>query len=175
MLAYGFDAAERDGVLRFAMRGARVAAVVGADDLAEADGLAGVEITRAPAPELVGRVRLSHVAAGGDHATATAEATLPGQSQTTVSDSELPLVLTRGEGLDVAERWLAESGVARDRLRLALPPSQARLAAITRLPAHRSRDRRSADRRAAAAAPRARPAPPRRRASPRRTRNVRRA
>lgn len=127
MLAYGFDAAERDGVLRFAMRGARVAAVVGADDLAEADGLAGVEITRAPSPELVGRVRLSHVAAGGDHATATAEATLPGQSQTTVSDSELPLVLTRGEGLDVAERWLAESGVARDRLRLALPPSKARL------------------------------------------------
>ena len=70
------------------------------------------------------RIRVTQ---GGDHAAATAEATLPGQHQATVSDSEVPLVLTRGEGLDVAERWLAESGVARDRLRLALPPSRAQL------------------------------------------------
>ncbi|MBV0891943.1 glycoside hydrolase/phage tail family protein [Paracoccus sp. Z118] len=127
MLAYGFDGAERDGVLRFFMRTGRVAANVGADDLAAAEGLAGVEITRAPSPELVGRVRLSHIAAGGDHATATAEALLPGQDQAVASDSELPLVLARGEGLDVAERWLAEAGVTRDRLRLALPPSRAEL------------------------------------------------
>jgi hypothetical protein len=36
----------------------------------------------------------------------------------------LPLALTRGEGRQIAERWLSEARVARDRLRFALPPSR---------------------------------------------------
>ncbi len=109
------------------MRDARVVAEIGPDDLASADGLAGVEVTRAATPELVGRVRISHVEAGADYAACTAEAMLPGDGQSTVSDSDMALSLTRGEGRAIAERWLAEAGVARDRARLALPPSWADL------------------------------------------------
>ncbi|WP_299358158.1 glycoside hydrolase/phage tail family protein [uncultured Paracoccus sp.] len=127
MLAHGFDAVERDGVLRFVMRDASVTAEVGPDDLALAEELAGVEITRAPSAELAGRIRVSHVEAGADYGSCTAEALLPHEDQTTASDSELTMSMTRDEGLAVAERWLAETGAARDRLRLALPPSLADL------------------------------------------------
>ena len=38
---------------------------------------AGIEITRAPSAELAGRVRVSHVEAGADYGSCTAEALLP--------------------------------------------------------------------------------------------------
>ncbi|AVI58281.1 host specificity protein [Paracoccus yeei] len=123
MLAYGFDALERDGVLRFAMRDARVDASLGPDDMATTDELAQVEIGRAAEAEVPGRVRLTHVEAGGDYAVRTAETTMPGGEFLAVSDSELPMALTRAEGLAMAERWISESVIARDTARFALPPS----------------------------------------------------
>lgn len=127
MLAHGFDAVERDGVLSFRMRAGRIDAVIGLDDLARAEDLSGAESTRAPEAELVGRVRISHVEAGADYATATVEAMLPDAAGQVVSDSDLPMLMTRAEARSVAQRWLAEAGVARDTLRLALPPSHGAL------------------------------------------------
>ncbi|WP_112872704.1 baseplate multidomain protein megatron [Paracoccus endophyticus] len=124
MLAHGFDAVERDGVLAFVMRAGRVTAELGPADLALTDDLRGLEISRAPDPELVGRVRVSHVEAGADYTVRTAETMLPDASAATVSDSDLPMSLTRAEGHAIAARWLAEAGVARDSARLALPPSR---------------------------------------------------
>nr|HRO16435.1 glycoside hydrolase/phage tail family protein [Paracoccus sp. (in: a-proteobacteria)] len=72
MLAHGFDAVERDGVLAFVMRDGRVDTEVAAGEMALADDLAGVEITRAADPELPGRIRVSHVEAGADYETRTA-------------------------------------------------------------------------------------------------------
>ncbi len=123
MLAHGFDAVERDGVLRFVMRGARVDAELGPEDMALAEEVEAVEISRAADAEMVGRIRLTHVEAGGDYAARTAETVMPGAEFLAVSDSELAMALTRGEGRALAERWLSEAAVARDAVRFALPPS----------------------------------------------------
>ncbi|KGJ04823.1 Putative phage tail protein [Paracoccus halophilus] len=127
MLAHGFDAVERDGVLGFVMRSGRVDAELGPDDMALAEDLGAVEVSRAADAELAGRVRLTHVEAGGDYTARTAETAMPGAELQAVSDSELAMALTRGEGLAIAERWLSEAHVARDAVRFALPPSLAHL------------------------------------------------
>lgn len=127
MLAHGFDAVERDGVLVFAMRGAGVDAELGPDDMALAEEVEAVEVSRAAEAEMVGRIRLTHVEAGADYAARTAETLMPGAEFLAVSDSELSMALTRGEGQAMAERWLSESLVARDAVRFALPPSLSHL------------------------------------------------
>lgn len=127
MLAHGFDAVERDGVLRFAMRDGNSVADLGPDDLAVTDEVSGLETVRAPEPQLAGRLRLTHVEAGSDYQAATAETSLPDADQETVSDSEFPMALTRAEGRAIAERWLSEAVVSRDMARFALPPSRAHL------------------------------------------------
>ncbi|MDO5630436.1 MAG: glycoside hydrolase/phage tail family protein [Paracoccus sp. (in: a-proteobacteria)] len=123
MLAYGFDPVERDGKLSFVMRDGRVTADLGPDDMAIAGELAGPETARAPQSDISGRIRLTHIEAGGDYAVTTAETMLPDDDQGSVAESEFPMALTRGEGREVAERWLAESLAARDTLRFAVPPS----------------------------------------------------
>ncbi|MCF3974798.1 baseplate multidomain protein megatron [Paracoccus salsus] len=123
MLAHGFDAVEREGVLRFVSRDGLARADLSADDLAIADEIVGLETVRAPEPELVGRLRLTHVEAGADYAAATAETSLPQADQETVTESEFPMLLTRAEGRAIAERWLSEAVVSRDTVRFALPPS----------------------------------------------------
>lgn len=127
MLTYGFDAVERDGKLRFVMRDGHIDQDLSEDDLAEASGLSQPEYSRAPEPELAGRIRLTHVEAGGDFAIATAETMLPEDDRSQSSASEYPLTMTRGEARAVAERWLSEARVARDGVRFALPPSHAAL------------------------------------------------
>ncbi len=125
MLAYGFDAVERDGVLSFVMRGAGVAVALRADTFAVSDEFDGDwERTRASDAELAGRVRLNFVQAEGNFEAMSEEAILHDQATFSVGQSEIPLSLTRAEGRQTAERWLAEARVARDRLRLSLPPSQ---------------------------------------------------
>jgi hypothetical protein len=124
MLAYGFEAIEREGKLVFRSRGRRPFRTLFADDLAMTAEQAGsLETTRAPAAEVAGRVRLTHVEADGDYEARAAEAIFPDERTYSVSQSELPLVLTAAEGRAVVERWLAESRVARDSARFALPPS----------------------------------------------------
>ena len=124
MLAHGFDAVERDGTLCFRMRDARVAGEVGVDDLALSQDVQGIEVLRAPDAELAGRIRLTHVENGADYAASTVEAMLPGADFAAISESELPMSLTRAEGRSMAERWLSEAGVARDSMRFALAPSR---------------------------------------------------
>ncbi len=102
MLAHGFDAVERDGILGFVMRGGRITAELGPEDMALAEEVEGVEISRAADAELAGRIRLTHVEAGGDYAARTAETVLPGGEFLTVSDSELAMALSRGEGQAMA-------------------------------------------------------------------------
>ncbi|MDT8856308.1 glycoside hydrolase/phage tail family protein [Paracoccaceae bacterium Fryx2] len=124
MLAYGFEAVERAGVLQFRMRDARAVRDLALDRLAvsaELDGL--VETARAPEAETAGRVRLGYIEAEGNFDLRQAEAIFPDEVSFGVSQSELPLVLTAAEGRGLAERWLAEARVARDGARFALPRS----------------------------------------------------
>jgi hypothetical protein len=124
MLAHSFDAAEREGRLSFVTRTGRAVAEIDPALVAiDRDAEEPVTLSRDAEAEVAGRVRVSFVVADGDHAMAAAEAVMPDESTRTVTEAELPLALLRGEGRQLAERWLAEARVARDRIRLALPPS----------------------------------------------------
>ncbi len=125
MLAYGFEAIERDGTLVFRNRGRHEDRILTPDDLALTDEQeSALETTRAPVAEVAGRVRLTHVEADGDYEARAAEAIFPDERTYSVSQSELPLVLTGSEGRAIVERWLAEARVARDIVRFSLPPSE---------------------------------------------------
>ncbi|MEG3662793.1 baseplate multidomain protein megatron [Celeribacter halophilus] len=124
MLAYGFEAIEREGKLIFRSRDGKAQLSLSEQDVAVSDELDGVfERTRAPEAEVAGRVQLTFVDADGDYGARAEEASFPDEESRLVSQSELPLALTRAEGRQVVERWLAESRIARDTARFSLPPS----------------------------------------------------
>ncbi|WP_299420054.1 glycoside hydrolase/phage tail family protein [uncultured Shimia sp.] len=125
MLRHGFDAVERDGVLHFVMRWDQQEYIVEPACCADVKDVHGdVEFTRQADAELAGRVRLNFVLAERDFETASEEAVLHDEATFSVAHSEVEEVLTRAEGRQTAERWLAEARVARDRVKLALPPSR---------------------------------------------------
>ena len=128
MIAYGFEALEREGALVFRMRDGRVSAEVSADMLAVGEEGSGLlETVRAMEADIAGRVRLSFVEAEGDYETRAVEAAFPDEDVATVSHSEVALSLTRVEGQRTVERWLTEARVARDGGKLTLPPSLSHL------------------------------------------------
>lgn len=125
MLRYAFDAIERDGVLKFVMRdGQGAEALVNAEFALSDDVDGSLEQAREAEAEMAGRVRLKFVQADGSFENLSEEAILADEATHAVSQTELPLSLTRAEGRQVAERWLTEARVARDTVRLALPPSR---------------------------------------------------
>jgi GTA TIM-barrel-like domain/Putative phage tail protein len=124
MLAFGFDAFEREGKLVFRNRSALVQAVVNEDDLAVTPDIDGrYEATRLSDGETAGQVRLSFVDAQSSYEVRAVDTRYPDTEAPSVSQTDLPLALTRFEGLSAVERWLAEARVARDGLKLALPKS----------------------------------------------------
>ncbi|MCW1955630.1 MAG: glycoside hydrolase TIM-barrel-like domain-containing protein [Roseobacter sp.] len=130
MLAYGFDAVERDGRLVFLMRKGQADHALEASSVALCEDLeADVERLRASEADLMGRVRLRFIQSGADFETIAEEAVLPDEATQAVAVSELPLVLERGAGRQIVERWLSEARVGRDTLRFALPPSRLDVAA----------------------------------------------
>lgn len=137
MMRYGFDAVERDGVLRFVSRSGRNPTALTAEGLAENNELPGrLEQVREVDAELVGRIRLRFVEADANHDVVSEEAVLPDDVTHAVGASDLPMAMTRAEGRQVAERWLAEARVARDTARFSLPMSHLDVGAgdIVRLP-----------------------------------------
>jgi len=129
MLRYGFDAVDRDGVLRFVMRDGAVDAEVSEDAMAVVKGDEVFEEVRAAEAEMAGRVRVQFVEQGADFGVASEEAVRPGDNADVVTGQEMNLSMLRGEGRQVAERWLAEALAARDTVRFALPPSRMDLGA----------------------------------------------
>ncbi|WP_039019182.1 baseplate multidomain protein megatron [Halocynthiibacter namhaensis] len=125
MLAYGFDAIEREGVVTFQLRDGRPTTEIPTGDLAVTEEQdVRVQTTRSAAAEIAGRIRLNHVEAGGNYDTVSTEAIFPDEVTYSISQNELPLAMTQNEARAVAERWLAEARVARDTVRIALPPSR---------------------------------------------------
>ncbi|MBL9063637.1 glycoside hydrolase TIM-barrel-like domain-containing protein [Tabrizicola sp.] len=130
MLAFGFDVFERDGLLMFRNRDARAIASIDASDLAVSPDLDGaIETVRSSDAEMAGQVRLSFVDAQSSYETRSVETRFPDEESLGVSQTDLPLALTRAEGLRTVERWLAEARVARDAARFALPKSRLDLGA----------------------------------------------
>jgi hypothetical protein len=121
---------ERDGRLRFVMRRDAVAQPIDPATLADLpDSPPHPQHSRAAEAEMTGRIRLRFVQADPAYSPVVEEAILPDEATHAVATSELPLLLTRAEGRQIAERWLAEARLSRDSLRLALPPSQLHLGA----------------------------------------------
>lgn len=142
MLAYGFDSTERDGKIRFRNRNARIEAELTADDFAIAPDIDGdFETTRAPDAEMTGQVRIGFVESQASYEVRSAEVRFPDEEARGVSQTDLPLALTRNEALATVERWLAEARVARDGARFALPKSRLLLGAGDVVRAHGQRYR----------------------------------
>ncbi|RPE71299.1 putative tail protein [Pacificibacter maritimus] len=130
MLAFGFEAIERDGILTFRSRDGKSKAMVSSEQLAlTADQESAVQLTRAPEAEVAGKVRLSFVDADADYGMRAEEAVFADEESRLVSQSELPLALTRAEGRQIVERWLAEARIARDTARFSFAPSDFELGA----------------------------------------------
>ncbi len=123
LLAGAVDALERDGVLRFRSRGARVVA-----DLKEGGLVAGKEgdLTRRRAAEAEGtaRLRLSHADAEGEYQRLVVEAKRVGDPAQSTMDQETPVALLPEEARRMAERWLSEVRVGREVAEFALPRSR---------------------------------------------------
>lgn len=129
-LRYGFDAVERDGVLKFVTRAVERHADIDPDTLVRDPELdAPIEATRGSGVDLAGQVRLRFIEADGDFEIIAEEARLPDRPPQAVSSSEISLAMTRAEGRQTAERWLSESRLATDNIRLTLPPSQSDIGA----------------------------------------------
>ena len=124
LLAHGVDATEREGVLRFRQRSASSDAVLDPGSFAVTQGDGNSEVIRAPDEELPVRVRVNYVEGEGNYEAKVADARMPGPSRDSVMEFDLDLALTSGEAKTVSERALAETRVAREVIRLGLPPSR---------------------------------------------------
>ncbi len=137
MLRYGFDAIERDGVLKFRTRDGRRAVDLDPEQIAINSDIDGpVEHRREAEAEMTGRVRLRFVQSDANHDVVAEEAVLPDDRTHSVAVNEMPLSMTRAEGRQTVERWLSESRISRETARFALPPSLLHVGAgdVVRLP-----------------------------------------
>jgi len=125
LMGYSADVAERDGLLRFALRTGKPAHVLSMEALAVGNETQGyVEVSRQAEPDSSGILRLSYVDVQADYDVRAAEARYPDEELRGVSASELALGLTAAEAQGLTLRWLAEIRIGRDTARFALPPSQ---------------------------------------------------
>jgi hypothetical protein len=130
MLAYGFQAVEREGQVVFLPLPLEAEAVIPAEVTAlDEDGAGRVTEIRASEASTAGRVRVGYTEAEGAYEERMSEAVFPGDGADAVQASEVPLALTAVEGQATAERWLAEARVARDSVKFSLPPSMRHLGA----------------------------------------------
>lgn len=126
MDAYGFDAAESGGVVRFFHRGEGEAIVLDAAGFAEGEEgeSASLSLTRSETAMLPGAAQVAYVDALADYRVASVEARLNAAPSAKVAQVSLAVALTRGEAEGVAARMLHEAWAARDRASFALPPSR---------------------------------------------------
>lgn len=130
MLVFGFDVFEREETLVFRNRTAQLIADLAVDELVQTEDMDGrVESTRTSDVETAGQVRLSYVDAQSSYEVRSVETRFPDEEALVVSVTDLPLALTKDEGLGAVERWLAEARVARDTVKFALPKSRLSLGA----------------------------------------------
>lgn len=125
MTGLGFQAVERAGMLTFLPLPNDPVAILkeGETAIDEEDG-AGFFHQRAGEVETVGRLRIGHTESDGAYEDRVVEAIFPDDTADTASDNDLPLVMLQSEAQNTAERWLAQSRVARDSVSFSLPPSR---------------------------------------------------
>jgi hypothetical protein len=124
MMAFGFSSFEEGGVLVFKSRNtddamhldeAGLAVVADQDDV--------LSKLRAPEAERVGRLRVQFWDQNEHYEAASVEARFTGDNSQATSSLQLPLVIDRRAGQNIANRLFAEARAARDEVKFALPPS----------------------------------------------------
>jgi hypothetical protein len=124
MLAGFFDAAERDGAIRFRHLDDAPEIALTPEMLAvdAEDAAPGWRLTRGQETELPVSAKLTYIDGGADYRQAAVEARrLSGGSQR-VAASALPMVLTQAEAQTIADVWLQKTWEERERAALNLPP-----------------------------------------------------
>ena len=125
MLAGFFDAAEREGTIRFRHFDDAPEVALTPDMLAvkEEQAAPGWKLTRGQETELPVSAKLTYIDGGSDYRQAAVEARrLAGGSQR-VAATALPMVLTQAEAQAIADVWLQKTWEERERADLSLPPS----------------------------------------------------
>lgn len=125
-LAFFFDAVESEGRIVFRHRGAGDAVVeLTRDDLVEtrADE-ALMTLTRGQETELPATAKITYIEASGDYRQAVSESRRLVGGSRRVSQAELPMLLDADQAGRIAETWLHETWIARERIALTLPPSR---------------------------------------------------
>ena len=127
MLAYGFDSFAVDGKLAFASRGGAALSVIETDRCVAVGGQPVVSRIRGPLAETAGRVSVGFVRSDQDYQAGASEARAPDAEEPRTERVDLPVVLSDAEARGIARRALAESGIARNMVRLSVPASSLRL------------------------------------------------
>jgi hypothetical protein len=125
-LAYGFDAVETEGEIKFVMRGRPAASAISQDDLVLPDGAvtSGFNFTRAQETDLPNASRIAYIDASADYRQAVAESRRLVTLSDRVATSNLPLVLDQSEAIGIGARLLQDAWMMRETGRFALPPSR---------------------------------------------------
>lgn len=126
MLAYFFDAAETEGTLRFRHMGNDPVVTLSAADLAvtEEQASAGFLLVRGQETELPFSARLTYIDPNIDYRQAAVEARRQTVHSDRVSSAALPIVMGQQEAQRIADIWLQDTWVKRERATLTLPPSK---------------------------------------------------
>lgn len=124
-LAYFFDSVESEGRIAFRHRGRLGEVAVFAEDTLVEDkpGDALLTLTRGQETDLPASAKIRHVSAAGEYRQAVAEARRLVGASGRVSEADVPIVLDGGSAATIAETWLYEAWVARERSSFTLPPS----------------------------------------------------
>ena len=123
-LAFAFEAAEQEGVLRFRQRGGAPVAELEEDDLVLPDAAPPARFTRGQESDLPREVSLGYTDLGSDYlrAAAASRRLVGGSSRSAHAD--LAVVSSGAEIVRRAEIWLQDLWAGRDSADFALPPSQ---------------------------------------------------
>lgn len=130
MLAFGFDAYERDGRLIFKNRSADHSVEVANEEIAVlSDDVGRMELMRSATGEISGQVRFSFIDAESSFEARAVEGRFSDEAAVGVSATELPIALTQREAVQTVDRWFAEARIARDSIKFGLPRSRLEIGA----------------------------------------------
>src|SRR6185437_4426588 len=123
LLAFAFDAAEQDGVLRFTQRGREPVVEFGEDDLVLPDDSAPARLTRGQESDLPREVSIGFTNIGNDYQVATATSRRLVGGSTRTAHADIAMVTENTEAGRRAEIWLQDLWAGREAAEFALPPS----------------------------------------------------
>ncbi len=124
-LAYFFDSLESEGKIRFRHRGFAQPVLTVTDDTAVElrPGQDLIAMTRAQETDLPASAKIRYVSAQSEYRQAVAEGRRLAGASGRVAQADLAIVLDDPQAATLAETWLHETWMARERTSFALPPS----------------------------------------------------